>query len=280
MTVKETSIINSAKDELVNFTSKINPFTQKIGKGLYQVRQYATEKLGTAEDITQLPQEYKDLEKRVDALCDVYTNLLRVTKTYGVQSYDYPESILSVTNHILSSNNDSRAPKTLSHALSRAASSSSIEGVYATALSKYAEASDKLGNARLVMDHEIITNFNEKMQHTQRTSIHGVVKARREVAAKRLYLDAARSKYNGMGLEVEAAEDQFVGAVEQSTHLMKALLQDPEPLRDLTAMAQAQLSYFKEAEELFSALLPELSSLLTTQETTYRHSSSSGGQEE
>lgn len=146
-----------------------------------------------------------------------------------MHSYDYPESILSVTNQILSSSNDHRAPKTLSHALSRAASSSALidgESVYGTALSKYAVASDKLGNARLVMDHEIVTHFNERMQQTQHTSMQGVTKARREVAAKRFSLDAARSKYHGVGLEVEAAEDEFVGAVEQSTHLMKALLQD------------------------------------------------------
>jgi hypothetical protein len=45
MTTKETSIINSAKSEFANLTSKINPFTQKLGKGLYQVRQVCLCKL-------------------------------------------------------------------------------------------------------------------------------------------------------------------------------------------------------------------------------------------
>jgi hypothetical protein len=45
MTTKETSIINSAKSEFANLTSKINPFTQKLGKGLYQVRQVCLYKL-------------------------------------------------------------------------------------------------------------------------------------------------------------------------------------------------------------------------------------------
>jgi hypothetical protein len=35
-------------------------------------------------------------------------------------------------------------------------------------------------------------------------------------------------------------------------------------------MAQAQLSYFKKAQELFSMLVPELTELRVTQESMYR----------
>jgi hypothetical protein len=45
-------------------------------------------------------------------------------------------------------------------------------------------------------------------------------------------------------------------------------------------MAQAQLGYFKEAQEIFSGMLPEIEALLKTQEITYRQSSSDGHSEQ
>jgi hypothetical protein len=43
-------------------------------------------------------------------------------------------------------------------------------------------------------------------------------------------------------------------------------------LRDLADFVQIQLSYFKEAQELFSGLVPELEQLSVEQETLYRSS--------
>lgn len=57
-----SSILESTLDSLATISSKINPLTHRIGKQLGQVRQYAQEKLGTAGDITELPEEYKQLE--------------------------------------------------------------------------------------------------------------------------------------------------------------------------------------------------------------------------
>lgn len=46
----------------------------------------------------------------------------------------------------------------------------------------------------------------------------------------------------------------------------------PETLRDLADFVQIQLSYFKEAQELFSGLVPELEQLSVEQEKLYRSS--------
>lgn len=37
--------------------------------------------------------EYKLLERRCDALKNAHSNLLRITKVYGTESYDYPTNI-------------------------------------------------------------------------------------------------------------------------------------------------------------------------------------------
>ena len=55
--------------------------------------QYTKEQLGQVEDKTQLPPDYIDLEKRVDALKNVHQKMLAVTNQYSNEPYDYPPNI-------------------------------------------------------------------------------------------------------------------------------------------------------------------------------------------
>ncbi|CAO3640232.1 unnamed protein product [Mucor hiemalis] len=305
--INPSAILETTMDNLANISSKIIPITQKLGKGFDQVRQYAQEKFGIAEEVTELPQEYRDLEKRVDVLAQLHQNFLKVAKTYNTPAYDYPvqfqESILGLTSTVtkqiqqLSKSVSDRAqtdppyiptvsqpdhPQTLSHALGRVALDGADkvgkDEALGAALDKFGTASDKLGNARLTMDHEIVSKFNTPIQVTLKTSIEGAMKARRNVQVKRLALDAAKTNYresstnrlDAARLQVEQAEDQFVGAVEEATHAMKTVLEDPEPLRDLADFAQIQLAFFKEAQDLFANLVPELEEIRVTQESLYR----------
>ncbi|CAO3644170.1 unnamed protein product [Mucor fragilis] len=302
------ALLNNTLDGFANLSSRFNPFAQKLNKGLGQVRQYAQEKLGTAENVTELPQEYRDLEKRIDALRTVQTNLLKVSRTYNNPSYDYPvqiqESLLGMTNtvtreiqHLALSSTTSAAdravdstpapveePKTLLHGLARVASQGSeaigVEEPLGTALFKYATITEKVADARVKMDHTIVEKFNKPVQTTLNSSIEQALKARRNVQSIRLSLDACKARYRSARperseaarLEVEQAEDQFVAAVEEATNLMKAALENPEPFRNLADLVAAQLQYFKEAQDLLSDLAPELDEIQVTQESLYRNS--------
>ncbi|KAI8991019.1 Bin/amphiphysin/Rvs domain for vesicular trafficking-domain-containing protein [Mycotypha africana] len=305
---KPSALLESTLDSLAMFPTKISPFTQRLNKGFVQVRQMAQERLGTAGDITELPEEYKDLEKRVDALNHVYQNILKVSKTYSAPYYDYPvqlqESLRGLTNTVTNQIQQFRIkqpsaptsaasavltpvveehPKTLSHAIGRVALQSAIEiGVddcVGAALEKLGAASEKLGDARVHMDQEVANRLNTPLQGKLKSSIDGANKARRQVQSKRLALDAAKANYRDAPqnkldlarLDVEQAEDQFVGAVEEATQLMKAALEDSEFLSDLTEFARAQLNYFKHAQDLFSSLVPELEGIKLTQESMYRN---------
>ncbi|KAJ2956269.1 hypothetical protein NQZ79_g7865 [Umbelopsis isabellina] len=301
-------LLNNTLDGFANFSSKINPFAQRLNKGFGQVRQFAQEKLGTAEGVTELPQEYKDLEKKVDALRAVHSNLLKVTRVHNGHSYDYPaqiqESIAGLSSSVqsqiqnltlspaeraqLESQNQAQQqipqPKTLSHAVSRAAVASA-EGIGAedplgTALFKYAAISEKVGDARVKMDDEIAAKFNQPFQTTLKTSIEHSLRARRAVQSARLTLDACKARERSARpdradvarLEVEQAEDQFVAAVEEATNLMKIALENPEPLRNLADLIAAQVAYYKEAHELLAELAPEIDEMQVTQESLYRNS--------
>ncbi|KAI8988533.1 Bin/amphiphysin/Rvs domain for vesicular trafficking-domain-containing protein [Mycotypha africana] len=306
------AFLNNTLDGFASLSSRFNPFAQKLNKSLGQVRQYAQEKLGTAESITELPQEYKELEKKVDALRSVHTNLLKVSRTFNSSSYDYPvqiqESLIGISNTVTrefqhlalssaadraagSTNTNSTAqdkpneePKTLLHGLSRVAAEGAqnigVDEPYGTALYKYATITEKIADARVHMDRDIVEKFNKPMQTTVNTTIEQAMKARRNVQSIRLSLDACKAKYRSARpekleaarLEVEQAEDQFVAAVEEATNLMKAALENPEPFRNLADLVQAQLQYFKQAQELLSDLAPELDEIQVTQESLYRNS--------
>ncbi|KAF9419063.1 hypothetical protein BGZ94_009531 [Podila epigama] len=278
------------------FSQQLNPLAAKLNKQFSQAKQFAQEKMGTAEDVTELPQEYKDLEKRFDAVRNMHTNLLRITKTYQTQTYDYPAQLQetlgefgrSVSDRISQATlspaeraaaeaaaledphrRENAPPKTLSHALSRACIQSAeevgLEEPIGSALFKYATVQEKIGDMRLVMDKEISDKFVTPFSTTMHVQIQDALKARKNVYNTRLALDTAKTQYRNTRpehaeaakLEVEQAEDLF-----------------PEPLRNLADMVAAQLAFYKDAFEILNDVAPEIDSLQVTQEAVYRNSRS------
>lgn len=188
------------------------------------------------------------------------------------------------------------APKTFNHALSRAALSSAhvldTSDPLATALEKYALASEQVGDARLQQDAQIASRFNAAFTTTLNTNINFAQKARKTVENARFTLDAAKSKAKNGGLgfpplagarkdasglddehitedqrvEIEEAEDEFVGCTEEAVGVMKNVLDTPEPLRNLADLVQAQLEFHKKAFEIYSELAPLIDSLQVEQE--------------
>jgi hypothetical protein len=187
------------------------------------------------------------------------------------------------------------APKTFNHALGRAALKSAhlleSSDPLATALEKYALASEQVGEARLQQDTQIVQRFNAAFNTTLNTNITFAQKARKNVENARLTLDAAKSKAKNGGLgfppigvagrkehpgdehmteeqrvEIETAEDEFIGCTEEAVGVMKNVLDTPEPLRNLADLVQAQLEFHKKAFEIYSELAPLIDSLQVEQE--------------
>jgi len=145
-------------------------------------------------------------------------------------------------------------PKTFSHAIARAALSSSAalrqvekpsaDDTFASALEKYAIASEKVGEARLAQDAAIQAKFLTGWTTTLNTQIKFATRARNSVENARLSLDATKAKVKGGGFvpkvtpgrehlgdeeylteevraEVEAKEDEFVAQTEEAVGVMK-----------------------------------------------------------
>jgi len=300
-----------------SISSSFQPFATRSG-------QFIREQLGQADDKTQLPPDYLELEKRVDALKQVHSKLLAVTGQYANESYDYPpnlrESVFDLAHTIsdkvqllskaqsaaeaqeaLTKPTAKPAPKTFNHALGRAALNAShlleASDPLATALEKYALASEQVGEARIQQDHQIVSRFNSPFQTTLNTNLNFALKARKNVENARLSLDAAKAKAKNGGLgfppigpgrkeqdeealteeqrvEIETAEDEFVGCTEEAVGVMKNVLDTPEPLRNLADLVQAQLEFHKKAYEIYAELGPLIESLQLEQEASYRKSRS------
>jgi hypothetical protein len=141
-------------------------------------------------------------------------------------------------------------PKTFSHAVARAALSSSQtlqqqhagsgEDPLATALEKFALASERVGEARLAQDTQIQSRFLAGWSTTLNTNLMFATRARKSVENSRLLLDAAKAKGKNPGwalpgqaqgnnedadeahrAEIEQAEDEFVGQTEEAVGVMK-----------------------------------------------------------
>ncbi|CAG8733285.1 3279_t:CDS:2 [Gigaspora rosea] len=277
----------------------------KMGKSFSNLHQFTREKFGNADDITGLPPEYLELEKRVDALEKVHRKLLQVTRIYANPSYDYPDqlrqSVVDISSTFFGqlkymaqnpaerSGQDasepsaaSSQPKNLHCALAQAAKEGAAlldpDDALGNALKKYSIAQDSLGGHRYKMDSEILLKFHQPFNATLHTQIHGANKARANVRSARLSLDAAKNRHKSVRqdkieasrLEVEQAEDQFVAAVEEATTLMKQVIETPEPLRNLADLVNAQLSFYKEAYTLLDDLVPEIDNMQVKQENLYR----------
>ncbi|BEI83848.1 hypothetical protein CcaverHIS002_0404520 [Cutaneotrichosporon cavernicola] len=281
-----------------------------VSKNFRNTVQATRERLGSVdpESITELPAEYKALESRVDALKDVHQKLLKITKVYETESYDYPSDLaenLSEVGHQAQAAWASFAaknlknsplpvpaekapvehlPKTLPHALSRAAAAGAgqltSEDRLGAALGTYAVAEQKIGEARLMQDQMIVERFVNPWQATLSTSIGLAMKARANVKTARLELDSARGVLKTAGptkqeqarLHVEEAEDKLVQATETAIGLMKAVLENPEPLQNLSALVKAQLIYFSTAAEALSGIESQIDEAAAAAEAEYRTS--------
>jgi len=303
-----------------NFTASFTPFAART-------QQYVKEQLGQAEDKTQLPPDYIELEKRVDALKQVHQKMLQVTSQYTNEAYDYPANIRESFNdlgrtvtekvHLLSSATspaEAQAaltappsakpqPKTFNHAIARASLASSQvlqqqhagsgEDPLSTALEKYALAQERVGEARLAQDSQIQSRFIAGWSTTLNTNLMFASRARKSVENSRLLLDAAKTKAKSGAwklpggkaeghdeesiadearVEIEQAEDEFVGQTEEAVGVMKNVLDTPEPLRNLADLIAAQLEFHKKAYEILSELAPVVDGLQVEQETSYRKS--------
>lgn len=199
------------------------------------------EKLGQVTDISQLPQEYIELEKKIDTLKLTYQHFLQITSTFENESYDYPKYVNDSLNefsknvatkvtelshasnateaqNILISPNATTEPKTLNYALSKISLQSSdlinqLPSAIATPqdhktaaiLLSFSDVQAKIAQERLRQDTIIQTKFNKNLREELVGTLDNAMRARKDVNNKRLQYDVARSNLMNARPEKEAS---------------------------------------------------------------------------
>ena len=151
----------------------------------------------------------------------------------------------------------------------------------AQGLEKYAIAQEKVGESRLDQDEKIQGNFLAGWSTTLNQSLKSADKARTAVNNARLNLDAVKSKAAAGGRHeesyseqqrrsIEQAEDVFVEKVDEATHIMRNVLDTPEPLRNLAELVKAQAEYHARAAEILDEVSKSIGDIQMDQEANYR----------
>lgn len=210
-----------------SLTSSVAPLGQRLSQRFGTLNQQAREHFGSADDITELPEEYRQLERRVDALKAAHGAMVRTVKTFEHEGYDYPNHLQETFSHGAQSLGHTLstwasaaakhtslpavdAPpsvsRTLSHALSRSAASAAIdlgasagdapESKLGELLQQFAVAQDAIGSAQLVQDRAIVNDFLV-VWNAFGAQIQLALRARAGVRDARLHLDAWRQSLKG-----------------------------------------------------------------------------------
>lgn len=216
--------LQSSLDEVQSQATKLSKDITPLAKRTARLVQ---EKLGSIDDISELPEEYIKLEKKVDSLQKVYKKILSITSTYEIESYDYPPNIsesvsdfskvvsekwthlqkASTTSDIEKILNEpsstaQKLPTTLAHEISKAARQShdylvalnakGSESSVTKVLLKWSETQSKIGYKRIEQDELILQEFNVRLTRSLHDSFTETTKFRKQVESARLQFDTIR----------------------------------------------------------------------------------------
>ncbi|CCE62279.1 hypothetical protein TPHA_0C01230 [Tetrapisispora phaffii CBS 4417] len=295
---------SSLTQKFQELSTVVSERTQDLGTSIPSIasstQRLVQEKLGNVTDISQLPQEYLELEKEIDTIKLVYEHFLKITSIYDNESYDYPKYVSDSVNdysklfqskiedlsratsaeeaqNILVTPGPITEPRTLNYALSKVALTSSESlnqlqdpnvSAVASTLLKFSDMQTKIAQQRLQQDTLIQTKVNKVIKEKLSSLIEKATKSRRDVQYKRLQYDVARSKLAqakpekeaALRVEMESLEEQFAQATESATVTMQDVISQSKFLDTLKNLVEAQLSYFENSANLLKELLPEFES--------------------
>ncbi|GME68976.1 unnamed protein product [[Candida] boidinii] len=199
------------------------------------------EKFGQIDDVSELPKEYIELEKKIDSLKNFYKKILIITEQYEIESYDYPPNLresfsdytkiinekfhglaaatsTSELENVLTTPSESAAsniPKTFHHTLSKVLKSNrevllnsqnDEDNSLTKALLKISEIEFKIGDERLEQDKLIITEFNNKIKKILNEEFVKTNNFRKQVEISRLNFDTIRAEIKAIQKGDETVE--------------------------------------------------------------------------
>jgi hypothetical protein len=268
--------------------NNLSKLSQRISKSFEQARQLTSEYIGTADEVTSFPPDYRVLEEKVDKLKTIYEDLVRVHRQFiKADRYEPPiqDQMVDVFGKINQQfdklgQSSSRSPKPHSSpsaddmppfTIQHAAAKASLEGVnvlqpegdeLSQTLKKYGQAMDKLGGYRMAMDQKIEHAFLRPMQNIVDAIIGNAMHARKSAQRSRLELDSCKSKcktsksdrLDVLQKELADAEAQFHAHVDEATQRMQNVVDNPLVVQCISELINAQLSYHQNCSQALTSI--------------------------
>ncbi|EPZ34609.1 hypothetical protein ROZALSC1DRAFT_27257 [Rozella allomycis CSF55] len=234
--------------------------------------------MGKADEITPFPQEYVELESKMEKYKSAYEGMCKVAQKF-IYSNNYEpaiqESVMNVVSKVNESitkrNSVSTGDKNSDRTLHMMMATTTMQcgemlpenEIFGEALKNYAFALEKVSSARDEMDDQIALKFLAPFMNTLDGTFQIAAKARKAAQKARLELDTVKSrlrqssndKIEMLSQELKLAEEQFNLNVEDAILHMKAVTENPDLLKQLNDMIEAQLNFFKKSYEALNALI-------------------------
>lgn len=257
-----------------------------VSKQFNQISQYAKEQMGNAEDITELPIEYQELEYKVQRIRILYENLSKVGKNFSLPHYDYQPPVKDTMFEFASTvgdqatslaNSSAKAvgvqssiaskpkkelPPTIYHAFSTAAlisaESLGTDDSTGNSLKTFADVQEQLGSYQLIYSQTALHQFYLPLKAELEGPLSQAGSARRRVHRVRLAYDACRSALKSARpdsvetarAQMERAEDDFVAAVDEAMGILKSVAENRLVVDALLALQEAQRTFFVNALQI------------------------------
>ncbi|ODQ48187.1 hypothetical protein PICMEDRAFT_72164 [Pichia membranifaciens NRRL Y-2026] len=90
-----TTSLNSLKlqDTAAQLSSTVQKEVNNLKPIFARTTRSLQERFGSIDDISELPKEYKDLERRVDNIRQFFVQVLEITRQYELEAYDNPSNL-------------------------------------------------------------------------------------------------------------------------------------------------------------------------------------------
>ncbi|ODV97376.1 hypothetical protein PACTADRAFT_49098 [Pachysolen tannophilus NRRL Y-2460] len=254
--------IQQVSKEASNLNTNFSPIFKRTAR-------LAQERLGNIDDISELPKEYIELEKKIDDLKKFYNKVLAITEQYGLESYDFPPNLkenfqdFSKTfteklSHLSAATTTAEAeavltattsgsnyvPKTFHHQLSKNLSAGrdlllkdEDEDALTKSLLKISEIEFKLGDERLEQDKLVVTEFNKKIKTILNTQFVETNNYRKHVENSRINFDLVRAEVKSYQEKNSTTSGTNVDEVEIPDSLQSKLDAAEDELVNATELA-------------------------------------------
>ncbi|KAJ9084177.1 BAR domain-containing protein [Entomophthora muscae] len=148
-----------------------------------------------------------------------------------------------------------------------------VEEPTGSVLYKVATIQQKIGDAKLIMDQHIATDFVQALNVNLNTNIRYIEKARRDVDSLFNTLHIIKERHASAGdepgpeleFQLNTAQSNYDKALDVTTQLMTTILNSPDTIKTISELVKAQLTYHQEAHQLLSDIFPQVNDMAAAQ---------------